>query len=161
MEKIQSFQVDHNVLLEGLYVSRVDKIKDAVLTTYDIRMKIPNSGQYISPKSAHTLEHLLATFFRANDTLKDQVVYFGPMGCQTGMYLILGIELTTAELSKYLIEAMQFIIDFDGDIPGNQKIECGQYELHDLGAAKADAADYLKILENIDDSRMTYTYIQE
>ncbi len=159
MEKIESFQVDHNVLLEGLYVSRVDKIKNAVLTTYDIRMKIPNAGDYISPKSAHTLEHLLATFFRANDTLKDQVVYFGPMGCQTGMYLILGIELTPKELSTYLIEAMRFIVDFEGELPGNKKIECGQYQLHDLEAAKKDAADYLKVLENIDDSRMTYTYI--
>lgn len=159
MKKIQSFQVDHDKLLEGLYISRKDQIKDAVLTTYDIRMKIPNAGDYISPKSAHTLEHLLATFFRGNELLKDNVVYFGPMGCQTGMYLILGTLLTPRELSKHLIDAMEFVVKFDDELPGNKKIECGQYELHDLKQAKIDASAYLEILNNISDERMIYSYI--
>ncbi len=161
MKKIESFQVDHNKLLEGVYVSRTDKIKDAILTTYDIRMKRPNANDYISPKSAHTLEHLLATFFRDNDVLQKNVVYFGPMGCQTGMYLILGIELTTKEVSEYLVEAMKFVINFNDELPGNKKIECGQYELHDLSLAKEDARNYLEILENITDERMTYSFIEE
>jgi len=161
MKKIQSFQVDHDKLLEGLYISRKDHVNDAVLTTYDIRMKVPNAGDYISPKSAHTLEHLLATFFRDNDNLKDNVVYFGPMGCQTGMYLILGTPLTPRQLSDHLIEAMEFVTHFDEELPGSKKIECGQFELHDLEQAKIDASNYLNILKNINDERMTYSYIEE
>lgn len=159
MKKIESFQVDHNKLLEGLYISRRDQVKDAVLTTYDIRMKIPNAGDYISPESAHTLEHLLATYFRSNDDLKDDVVYFGPMGCQTGMYLILGREISPEELASYLVHAMEFIVGFDGELPGSKKIECGQYLLHNMPAAKRDAQAYLNILRSITAERMTYSFI--
>jgi len=161
MKKIESFQVDHDKLLEGVYVSRTDHVKDAVLTTYDIRMKIPNSNEYISPESAHTLEHLLATFFRAHDTLKNDVVYFGPMGCQTGMYLILGKPVSTSTLSEYLIDAMEFVVDFNDELPGNKKIECGQYQLHSINQAKHDALQYLNILKNINEQRMTYSFIEE
>ena len=160
MKKIESFQFDHDKLLEGVYVSRTDRVKDAVLTTYDLRMKIPNSGNYLSPKSAHTLEHLLATFFRDHKDLKDDVIYFGPMGCQTGMYLILATPLSTKELSHHLIEAMTFVTQFTGDLPGSRKIECGQYQLHDLQAAQADTKAYLDVLNNIDSDRMTYSFIE-
>lgn len=160
MKKIESFQVDHNKLLEGVYISRTDHVKDATLTTYDLRMKIPNSGDYLSPESAHTLEHLLATFFRDHDQLKDDVIYFGPMGCQTGMYLILGTPLSTEDLCHHLIEAMTFVSQFSGKLPGSQKIECGQYQLHDLSAAKKDAQAYLDVLKNISQERMTYAFIE-
>jgi len=161
MKKIESFQVDHDKLLEGLYISRTDTISGATLTTYDIRMKRPNAGEYIMPSVAHTLEHLLATFFRNHDVFKDNVVYFGPMGCQTGMYLILGTPLTTKELSKYLCEAMEFVVNFDGELPGSKRIECGQFELHDMNDAKVEAAQYLEIIKNITEDRMTYSFIEE
>lgn len=160
MEKIASFQVDHNKLLEGVYISRIDKIKDVTLTTFDIRMKKPNAGDYIKPESAHTLEHLLATFFRSDRQLGDKVIYFGPMGCQTGMYLILAETLSPAELIPFLKRAMSFVISFNEELPGGSEVECGQAALHSIDSAKKDAAEYLNILESITEQRMTYSFIE-
>ncbi len=151
MRKIASFTVNHDTLETGVYVSRTDG--DAV--TYDLRMKKPNAGSYITPKSIHTIEHLLATYVR-NSKYTDDVIYAGPMGCRTGFYLILRDSVTKAELLELLRETFAYIADFTGEIPGNSRIECGNYLEHDLEAAKADAAEYLKALQNVTVDMMKY-----
>lgn len=151
MRKIASFTVNHDTLETGVYVSRTDG--DAV--TYDLRMKKPNAGSYITPKSLHTIEHLLATYVR-NSKYTDDVIYAGPMGCRTGFYLILRDNVTKAELLELLREAFAYIAEFNGDIPGNSRIECGNYLEHDLEAAKVDAAEYLAVLRNVTEDMMMY-----
>ncbi len=151
MRKIASFTVNHDILETGVYVSRTDG--DAV--TYDLRMKKPNAGSYITPKSLHTIEHLLATYVR-NSKYTDDVIYAGPMGCRTGFYLILRDSVTKAELLELLRETFAYIADFTGEIPGNSRIECGNYLEHDLEAAKADAAEYLAVLQSVTVDMMMY-----
>lgn len=152
MRKIASFTVNHDTLETGVYVSRTDG--DAV--TYDLRMKKPNAGSYISPKSLHTIEHLLATYVR-NSKYTDDVIYAGPMGCRTGFYLILRDNVSKEELIELLREAFAYIADFTGDIPGSSRIECGNYLEHDLDAAKADAEEYLKVLMKVTPEMMNYS----
>jgi S-ribosylhomocysteine lyase len=156
MIKIASFTVDHNRLKEGIYVSRVDHLGDETVTTLDLRFKLPNADDYLPPKVAHTLEHLLATYFRSDNNISKRVVYFGPMGCQTGMYLVLHGQYSSDDVLPLVINAMKFVSTFEGEIPGSNKIECGQYTFHDLKGAKKAATDYLFILDNIDDSRLNY-----
>ncbi len=151
MRKIASFTVNHDTLETGVYVSRTDG--DAV--TYDLRMKKPNAGSYITPKSLHTIEHLLATYVR-NSKYTDDVIYAGPMGCRTGFYLILRDNVTKTELLELLREVFAYIAEFSGDIPGNSRIECGNYLEHDLEAAKVDAAEYLAVLRNVTEDMMMY-----
>ena len=136
MKKIASFAVNHDTLEKGMYISRVD----GDVVTYDIRMKIPNGGDYFSPSAGHTFEHLFATFAR-NSALGDKVVYVGPMGCRTGFYLLVRAEVTGAQAIALVQESMRFIRDFNGEIPGNKCAECGNYLDHDLAGAKALAAD--------------------
>ncbi len=152
MRKIASFTVNHDTLETGVYVSRTDG--DAV--TYDLRMKKPNAGSYISPKSLHTIEHLLATYVR-NSKYTDDVIYAGPMGCRTGFYLILRDNVSKQELIELLRETFAYIADFTGDIPGNSRIECGNYLEHDLEAAKADAKEYLEVLLKVTPEMMNYS----
>lgn len=152
MRKIASFTVNHDTLETGVYVSRTDG--DAV--TYDLRMKKPNAGSYISPKSLHTIEHLLATYVR-NSKYTDDVIYAGPMGCRTGFYLILRDNVSKQELIELLRETFAYIADFTGDIPGNSRIECGNYLEHDLQAAKADAKEYLEVLLKVSPEMMNYS----
>ncbi len=144
MKKIASFTVNHNILQPGVYVSRVDG--DAV--TYDLRMKKPNAGSYITPKSLHTIEHLLATYVR-NSSYTDQVIYAGPMGCRTGFYLIMRDSVSKTEVLSLLRKTFAYIAAFEGEIPGNKKEECGNYLEHDLETAKQDAADYLQVLQQV------------
>lgn len=151
MRKIASFTVNHDTLETGVYVSRTDG--DAV--TYDLRMKKPNAGSYISPKSLHTIEHLLATYVR-NSKYTDDVIYAGPMGCRTGFYLILRDNVSKQELIELLRETFAYIADFTGDIPGNSRIECGNYLEHDLPGAKAEAAAYVRVLANVTPDTLTY-----
>ncbi len=152
MRKIASFSVNHDTLKPGVYVSRTDG--DAV--TYDLRMKTPNAGSYISPKSLHTIEHLLATYVR-NSKYTDQVIYVGPMGCRTGFYIIMRDCVSKEALIELLKEAFDFIAGFSGGIPGSSRIECGNYLEHDLNAAKADAAAYVEILKTVTPYTMTYS----
>ena len=152
MRKIASFTVNHDTLETGVYVSRTDG--DAV--TYDLRMKKPNAGSYISPKSLHTIEQLLATYVR-NSKYTDDVIYAGPMGCRTGFYLILRDNVSKEELIVLLRETFAYIADFTGDIPGNSRIECGNYLEHDLEAAKADAKEYLEVLLKVTPEMMNYS----
>ena len=151
MKRIASFSVNHDLLDRGVYISRIDG--DAV--TYDIRMKKPNQGGYISPKSLHTIEHLLATYVR-NSVYSDSIIYAGPMGCRTGFYLVVRDAVTKSELLGLLREAFRFIADFTGEIPGSKREECGNYLEHDLDAAKEEARKYLPVLEAVQETDMHY-----
>ena len=141
MNKIASFKVNHDVLQKGMYVSRVD----GDVVTYDIRMKKPNGGDYLSPDGMHTFEHLFATFAR-NSKYANEVLYVGPMGCRTGFYLLLRDRASYADAIALVQESMRFIKHFNGEIPGNKKEECGNYLAHDLPSAKAWAADMENVL---------------
>ncbi|MDO5557963.1 MAG: S-ribosylhomocysteine lyase [Oscillospiraceae bacterium] len=151
MNKIASFTVDHDILERGLYISRTDG--DTV--TYDIRMKKPNGGDYISPKALHTIEHLLATYVR-NSEYSDMIIYAGPMGCRTGFYLVARDKVSKSEIIDLLKNTFRFIADFRGEIPGSKKSECGNYLEHDLDSSKREAAEYLSVLENVTTATMTY-----
>ena len=141
MEKIKSFQIDHNTLMPGLYISRVD----GDITTYDLRFIRPNTPPFLSTPSMHTIEHLVATYVR-NSEWKDEVIYFGPMGCRTGFYF-LARHIQPADVITLLRDAVAFVVDFTGTIPGTKPEECGNYKEHDLDAAKADAAAMLPVLQ--------------
>ncbi|MGX8794968.1 S-ribosylhomocysteine lyase [Fusibacter sp. JL298sf-3] len=155
MNKIDSFTVDHIRLKKGVYVSRIDHIGSEILTTFDIRMKKPNR-KTLENGAIHTLEHLIATYVRNDETFSQKVVYFGPMGCLTGMYLIVHGAYTSKEILPLLIRAFEFVVGFEGAIPGVSEIECGTYKLHDLEGAKAEAKAYLDVLKNADDSCLNY-----
>lgn len=151
MKKIASFTVNHDLLTKGMYVSRID----GDVVTYDIRMKIPNAGDYFSMSAAHTLEHLFATYAR-NSKFGDKVVYVGPMGCRTGFYLLVRDEVSNAQAIALVQESMAFIRDFEGEIPGNSRIECGNYLDHDLRGAKALGAEMADVLENWTEADLVY-----
>lgn len=151
MKKIASFTVDHTVLKKGMYISRVDG--DCV--TYDIRMKLPNKGDYLSTPAAHTIEHLFATFAR-NSRFCDNVIYVGPMGCRTGFYLILRDSVSHEQALELTLDSMKFILNFEGQIPGTTEIECGNYLEHDLVGAKEVARDMIAVLDGYTADRMNY-----
>ncbi|MCH5350630.1 MAG: S-ribosylhomocysteine lyase [Clostridiales bacterium] len=141
MEKIESFKVNHLNLLPGLYVSRRDKKDGVTVTTFDIRLTAPNREPPVDTPALHTVEHLGATFLR-NGEHKNDVVYFGPMGCRTGFYLVMFGELTSSDVLPLVTELCDFILDFDGDIPGATARECGNYREQNLDSAKYYIASY-------------------
>ena len=143
MKKIASFTVNHDVLTKGMYVSRID----GDVVTYDVRMKIPNGGDYFDMASAHTMEHLFATLAR-NSAYADDVLYVGPMGCRTGFYLLLRDRVSYADAIELVRDSMAFVRDFQGEIPGVSRVECGNYLDHDLDGARALAADMCETLKN-------------
>lgn len=143
MERIPSFSKDHDTLKPGLYVSMNMK----GITTFDLRFKTPNAGDYITPKALHTIEHLLATILRNSDK-KDDVIYFGPMGCRTGFYL-LTVDLTYSEVLQLLKESFKTALSFTS-IPGSERKECGNYLEHDLNGALKECEEYLNVLWSID-----------
>ena len=151
LKTIASFAINHDTLVPGLYVSRVDG--DCI--TYDIRMKKPNDGEYIDMGSLHTIEHLAATYVRSSSR-SDEVVYFGPMGCRTGCYLVMRDSVSKEDAIALVREAFRFTAEFEGEIPGAKKIQCGNYLQHDLVGAKKDAAAYVKVLENWTPEQMVY-----
>ena len=151
MERIASFCVDHTKLERGMYLSR----QDGDVLTWDIRMKKPNQGDYLSTGAAHTLEHLFATYAR-NSSYKDGVIYVGPMGCRTGFYLLLRDSVSWQEALTLVQESFRFIRDFEGEIPGSRRWECGNYLEHDLPGARAAAADMVEILKDWNGERMNY-----
>lgn len=151
MKKIASFTVDHDKVGKGMFISRID----GDVITYDVRMKIPNSGDYIPYAAAHTIEHLFATFAR-NSGVADKVIYVGPMGCRTGFYFLTRDTVSHKEAIEVVRESMKFIADYEGDIPGVSRKECGNYLEHDLSAAKAVAADMASVLENWRDNMLMY-----
>lgn len=151
MKKIASFTVNHDKLQKGMYTSRVD----GDVVTYDIRMKTPNAGDYLSNPELHTIEHLFATYAR-NSAFTDQVIYVGPMGCRTGFYLLLRDSVPQEDAIRLVQDSMRFIAGFSGTIPGSRREECGNYLEHDLAGAQAVAADMLNVLDGWTPDRLVY-----
>ncbi|MBQ0097534.1 MAG: S-ribosylhomocysteine lyase [Oscillospiraceae bacterium] len=150
MKLIKSFEIDHDKLEKGLYISRID----ADIVTFDMRFVKPNTPPYLPQKALHTIEHLVATYVR-NSEYSDNVVYFGPMGCRTGFYILLrGLDnKTSVELIK---NAIKFCKDFEGEIPGSKKKECGNYLEHDLKTAKELLEDYYEIIKEKTENDLEY-----
>lgn len=148
MEKIASFTVDHTKLLKGVYVSRIDSVGGDFVTTFDVRMKQPNVEPVIHPNAMHTIEHILATFLRNDAEWKERIVYWGPMGCLTGSYLIVKGKVLPEDVIPLLIRGFEFCADFEGEIPGASAVECGNYIFQDLNMAKYEARKYLEVLKN-------------
>ncbi len=140
MERIASFCVDHTTLERGMYTSRID----GDVTTYDIRMKKPNAGDYLAVPALHTIEHLFATYAR-NSAFKEHVIYVGPMGCRTGFYLLVR-DLAPADAIRLVQDSFRFMAAYEGDIPGASEKECGNYREQDLAGAKREAAAMLPVL---------------
>ena len=157
MERIASFTINHLLLEPGVYVSRKDHVGNEVLTTFDLRLTKPNVEPVMSTAEAHTIEHLGATFLRNHETWKDRVVYFGPMGCRTGFYMILHGDFESKDVVELVKELFTFVVNFEGEIPGATAIECGNYLDQNLSVAKYWANRYLKnTLECIDDAHLVY-----
>lgn len=157
MEKIPSFTIDHNRLLRGIYVSRKDKVGGDTVTTFDIRMKEPNREPALHPGALHTIEHLAATYLRNDSEWKDSIVYWGPMGCLTGNYLLMKGDLQPADIVELMKRTFAFVAEFEGDVPGAAPQDCGNWLLHDLPMARWEARKYLEeVLENIREENMNY-----
>lgn len=150
MERIASFCVDHTKLDRGMYTSRVD----GDVTTYDIRMKKPNAGDYLAVPALHTIEHLFATYAR-NSAWKGNVVYVGPMGCRTGFYLLVR-DMTPADAIRLVQDSFRFMAAYEGDIPGASEVECGNYREQDLDGAKREAAAMLPVLTEWTPEKLAY-----
>lgn len=157
MEKIASFTIDHIKLEPGVYVSRKDHVGDSVITTFDLRMTSPNDEPVMNTAEIHTIEHLAATFLRNHSEYKDKTIYFGPMGCRTGFYLLLAGDYESADIVPLMIEMYEFIRDFKGDVPGASAKDCGNYLDMNLGMANYLANRYLNhVLYNIDEKHLIY-----
>ena len=156
MEKITSFTIDHIRLLPGLYVSRKDKVGDATVTTFDLRLTRPNFEPVMNTAEVHTIEHLAATFLRNDPQWRDRVLYFGPMGCRTGFYLLLAGDLNSRDVLPLVRHCFQFIRDYRGEVPGAAAKDCGNYLDMNLSMANYWGEKYAALLENIDDTRLQY-----
>ena len=157
MEKIASFTIDHLKLQPGIYVSRKDTIGNEVITTFDIRMTSPNEEPVMNTAEVHTIEHLGATFLRNHPVWADKTIYFGPMGCRTGFYLLLAGDLSSREIVDLMNEMFIFIRDYRGEVPGACAKDCGNYLDMNLPMANYLADRFLKnVLDGIDDSRLIY-----
>lgn len=156
MEKIASFQIDHNLLQPGLYVSRKDPVGGEIVTTFDLRLTSPNDEPVMNTAEIHTIEHLAATYLRNEPQWKSQVLYFGPMGCRTGFYLLLSGDYTSRDVLGLVTECFRFIRDYRGDIPGASAKDCGNYLDMNLKMANYWGRRYVCLLENIDDTRLNY-----
>lgn len=157
MEKIASFTIDHLKLVPGLYVSRRDEVNGYPVTTFDIRMTNPNEEPVMNTAEVHTLEHLGATFLRNHADFKDKVLYFGPMGCRTGFYLLLAGQYEPGDIIVLIRDMFSFISSFEGEVPGASAKDCGNYLDMNLPMAKYVAKKYLQnVLIDIQDKQMYY-----
>jgi S-ribosylhomocysteine lyase len=157
MEKIPSFTIDHNRLLRGIYVSRKDQLGDETITTFDIRMKEPNREPVMDTAPLHTIEHLGATFLRNDPQWKDQIIYFGPMGCRTGCYLLLRGDLESESIVDLIYRMYEYISTFKGEIPGAAPGDCGNYLDQNLDMAVWESRKYLdEVLRDIQKSNLEY-----
>ena len=147
MELIASFQVDHTKIRPGIYVSRVDAVGGDFVTTFDVRMKRPNAEPAVHPNALHTIEHIVATYLRNDPTWKERIVYWGPMGCLTGNYLLVKGRPTPREICPLVLAAFRHCRDYDGVVPGTTAETCGNFRLHDLAMAKWEAAQFGARLE--------------
>lgn len=157
MDKIPSFTIDHNRLLRGIYVSRKDIVGGEVVTTFDIRMKEPNREPALHPGALHTIEHLAATYLRNDPEWKDRIVYWGPMGCLTGNYLLMKGDLKSEDIVELMKRTFNFVANFEGEIPGAAPKDCGNWLLHDLPMARWEARKYVdEVLENAQPANLNY-----
>lgn len=156
VEKIASFTVDHIKLLPGLYVSRKDKAGAETVTTFDLRLTKPNEEPVLNTAEVHTIEHLGATYLRNEPTWKDKVLYFGPMGCRTGFYLLLAGDYSSRNVLPLVTECFRFIRDYRGQVPGASPKDCGNYLDMNLPMANYWGAKYVGVLENADETRLNY-----
>ena len=156
MEKITSFTIDHILLQPGLYVSRCDQVGQEFVTTFDLRLTSPNEEPVMNTAEVHTIEHLAATYLRNEPNWKDKVLYFGPMGCRTGFYLLLAGRWQSREVLPLVLDCFRFVADFDGEVPGASAKDCGNYLDMNLPMANYWGARYVKTLENADESRLVY-----
>lgn len=158
MKKIPSFTINHLRLKRGIYVSRKDQVGGETVTTFDIRMKEPNREPVLHPGAIHTIEHLAATYLRNDPVWRDRVIYWGPMGCLTGNYLLLRGDLKSSDIVELMKSTFRFIADFDdAEVPGAAPRDCGNWLLHDLPMARWEARKYLEeVLEKITDDNLNY-----
>ena len=157
MNKIPSFTIDHLRLKRGIFVSRQDQVGDEIITTFDVRMKEPNNEPALHQGALHTIEHLAATFLRNHPTWKEQIIYWGPMGCLTGNYLLVKGNLTSADILPLMIETFSFIANYEGEIPGASAKDCGNYLLQDLPMARWEANKYLtEVLDVATEQNLVY-----
>lgn len=150
MKKIDSFTINHDILVPGIYISR----KDYDITTYDLRFKHPNKGDYLENPSMHTLEHLIATYVR-NSRWKDRIIYFGPMGCRTGFYLLMR-DVSHGDAVLLIKNAVEYVMGYKGKIPGATPPECGNYREHDLEKAIEDAGAYYEYIKSCSPDKLQY-----
>lgn len=156
MKPIASFTINHLTLLPGVYVSRKDAVGDSIVTTFDLRITRPNAEPVMNTAEVHTIEHLAATFLRNHAEFGSRIVYFGPMGCRTGFYLLIAGDYESADILPLLKELFAFIRDYKGEIPGASAIACGNFLDMNLPMANYYGRRYLEVLENITDERMKY-----
>lgn len=156
MEKITSFTIDHIRLQPGLYVSRKDSVGAETVTTFDLRLTSPNEEPVMNTAEVHTIEHLAATYLRNEPQWQSKVLYFGPMGCRTGFYLLLAGDYTPQQVFPLVQDCFRFVAEFQGDVPGASAKDCGNYLDMNLPMANFWGRRYSELLENIDKSRMVY-----
>lgn len=157
MNKIPSFTVNHIKLLRGIYVSRKDVLNNEILTTFDLRMKVPNKEPVMNTAEVHTIEHLAATFLRNHSTWADKTIYFGPMGCRTGFYVIFKGDLSSNDIIDIITEMFKFIADYEGEVPGASPRDCGNYLDMNLNMAKYEANKYYtEVLQNLKSENLVY-----
>ena len=157
MKKIESFQVNHLNLKRGIYVSRKDMVEENILTTFDIRMKEPNFEPVMNTAEIHTIEHLAATFLRNHAVFNKQTVYFGPMGCRTGFYVIFSRDYKSDDVVDIIKDMFEFIKNFEGDVPGSDAASCGNYLDMNLQMAKYEASKfYDEVLCNLKEENLNY-----
>ncbi len=157
MKQIASFSVDHVKMQRGVFLSRKDQIGSEAISTFDIRMKLPNREKPMDIAPLHTIEHLGAVFLRNHDIWSQKTIYFGPMGCRTGCYAIFAGDLSSEDVIEIITEMTAFMADFEGDIPGATAVECGNYLDHDLAAAKKEAKIFLtEVLQNLTQENLSY-----
>ena len=157
MDKITSFTIDHLKLLPGVYVSRKDRVGDQVITTFDIRMTRPNYEPVMNTAEVHTIEHLAATYLRNEPQWQDKIIYWGPMGCLTGNYLLMKGDLQPQDIVPLMQDTFRFVAGYEGEVPGAAPQDCGNYLLHDLPMAKWESAKYLhEVLEQMTEENMNH-----
>ena len=156
MDKIPSFQIGHERLLPGIYVSRKDSVGDEVITTFDIRMKAPNREPALGQGALHTIEHLAATYLRNDAEWMERVIYWGPMGCLTGNYLLLRGDLESEDVVELMQRTFAFVANYEGEVPGTTARDCGNYLLHDLPMARYEAKRYFEVLQHLTPEQLRY-----
>ena len=156
MEKITSFTIDHIRLQPGLYVSRKDQVGEETVTTFDLRVTNPNEEPVMNTAEVHTIEHLAATYLRNHPQWASKVLYFGPMGCRTGFYLLMAGDYTSRDILPFVLECFRFVRDYVGEIPGASARDCGNYLDMNLPRANYWGGKYAQLLENIDNNRLVY-----